>query len=407
MAVVNTKTTLASRLKEVYPNATTELVPASAELMRRLKFRDEVSPGEKARFDVQLSHEGGFSFGNGDVSLNAAVAQTAAKAEVEGQGIYLRSRVSYDLIKAAKDSKKAFARFTDSKFIPMVESFKKMEEICAIDGGQGLGVLKAAAVGQVIELTEASWNAYRWLGVEGRVIEAFTALSGGSQHDGDLTIVSVDTSTRKITVSGTCSALDTGDILFLKGQRGNEPKGLMTIAKATTTIYNINPATYALWKSNHYDVGTSALTLGKLLEAAALSADKGCDEKLVALIPMKAFQGLVADEAALREYGANYNPKEAKNGFERLTFIGATGEIEVVPYMPMREGEFVLYPERLTSRIGSSEATSTVAKDGDIIFDVEASTSKEMRMMANWTVFCEKPGYITYGTRSDGLALHT
>lgn len=404
MATTNTKATLDSRLKQVYPNGISELVPAKAELMRRLKFRDECAPGKEAVFDVQLSHEGGFSFGVGDVTLNAAVAQSSASAKVEGKGIYLRSRVAYDLITAAKDSKKAFARFNDSKFIPMVESFKKMEEILALDGGRGLGVVQGV-VGQVIELTEASWNPYRWLGSEGRILEAFTALTSGSQHNGNIEIVSIDVSTRKITVSGVVSSVVQNDILFMKGQRGNEPRGLMGIAKETSTYYNINPATYALWKANHYDVGTSALTLSKILEAAATSANKGCDEKLTCLVPVEAFQGLVADESTLREYDASYG-KEAKNGFTKLTFVGATGEIEIVPYMPIRQGEFVMFPERLTSLIGSQSATTSIAKDGDIIFDVEASTSKEMRMMANWTVFCEKPGYIVYGTRSDGKALH-
>lgn len=405
MAVVNTKSTLASRVKEVYPNGITELVPAKAELMKRLKFRNDVAPGELARFDVQLSHEGGFSFGTGDVTLNAAVAQTSAKAEVEGKGIYLRSRVAYDLITAAKDSKKAFARFNDSKFIPMVESFKKLEEVIALDGGRGLGVV-SGVVDQVITIDVGSWNAYRWLGSEGRVLEAFTALSGGSQHNTDITITSVDVENRALTVTGTVSSVVDDDILFLKGQRGNEPMGLMGIAKATTTYYNINPATYALWKANAYNVGTSALTLAKILEAGAMSANKGCDEKLVCLVPINCFQSLVSDEAALRQYGADYNGK-AENGFDTIKFLGASGLIEVVPHQPMREGEFVMFPERLTSLIGSQEATNSVGKDGDIVFDVEASTSKEMRMMANWTVFCEKPGYITYGTRSDGLALHT
>ena len=71
----------------------------------------------------------------------------------------------------------------------------------------------------------------------------------------------------------------------------------------------------------------------------------------------------------------------------------------------MREGEIVMFPERLTSLVGAQKATNTIAKDGDIIFDVQDSTSKEMRMFANWTVFCEKPGYITFGYRSDGLSL--
>lgn len=405
MATTNTKATLSSRLKEQYPGGITNVIPSKCELMKRLKFRNDVAPGEKARFDVQLDHEGGFSYGNGDVTLNDAVAQNSAKAEVEGYGIYLRSRVSYDLIKAAKDSKKAFARFNDSKFIPMLESFRKMEEISAIDGSVGLGVVEAN-VGGVITITEASWNPYRWLGTKNRLLEAFSALTGGSQHNGDLAIASVDISARKVTLTGTSAAVVADDILFMKGARGVEPKGLMAIAKATTTIYNIDPSTQPLWSANHYDAGTSALTLGKILEAACLSADKGCDEKLTCFVPSRTFQALVADEAALRQYGANYSSKEAKNGFEALTFVGATGDIEVVPYLPMRDGEFVMFPERLTSLIGSSEATTEIGDDGEVTLHAVNSTSKEMRMMANWTVFCEKPGFITWGNRSDGKALH-
>jgi hypothetical protein len=405
MAVTNTKATLASRLKEVYPEGITQLVPAKAELMKRLKFRKDAQPGKKAVFDIQLDHEQGFTTGSGDLTLNAAVAQNSKKCEVEGQGIYLRSRVSYDLIASARTSKQAFAHFNDSKFVPMVESFRKMEEILAIDGGRGLGVV-ASVSGQVITLTEGSMNAYRWLGAKGRVLEAFTALSGGSQHNGDITVVSINIATRQLTVSGTINAVDANDILFLKGARGAEPIGLMGIAKNNTTLYNIDASTEPLWKANHYDVGTSSLTLGKILEAAALSADKGCDTELTCLVPVRAFQALVSDEAALRQYGANYSSKEAKNGFEKLVFAGATGDIEVLPYMPIRDGEFVMFPEKLTSRIGCQDAVSENGKDGDIIFDVENSTSKEMRLWSNWSVFCERPGYVTYGTRSDGKALH-
>ena len=94
----NTPTTLVSRLKEVYPNGITQLVPTSTQLMRRIAFKEDLTTGEKARFDVQLSHENGFTVGQGEVQLNGAVAQSTAKAEVEGFSILLQSRVSYDLI---------------------------------------------------------------------------------------------------------------------------------------------------------------------------------------------------------------------------------------------------------------------------------------------------------------------
>ncbi len=62
MATTNTPTTIASRLKEVYPDGPTVLVPSTNELFgKRLKFRKDLAHGEKVRFDVQLSGEQGLA----------------------------------------------------------------------------------------------------------------------------------------------------------------------------------------------------------------------------------------------------------------------------------------------------------------------------------------------------------
>jgi hypothetical protein len=374
--------------------------------MKRLKFRKDLVTGEQAQFDVQLTHELGFSVGTGEVTLNAAIAQETAKAQVQGYQVILRSRVSYDMISRASNDKAAFAKFNDSKFIPMVESFKKREEVLAMHGRVGLGVVDANNSG-VLTIKANSWCPALWVGMKGAVLEAFTATTGGSQHNTDLTITSVDIANRTVTVSGTSSAVVQNDILFFKSHRGAEPYGLWSIARNTGTLYNISASTYELWAANAYDCGTSALTFAKILEASAMSANKGCDEPLLCLVPPKAFQKLSADQGALREYGVGYNKAKGENGFESLVFHGATGPIEIMPHLYSKEGESIMFPERFTSLIGSSEATNVVGPGGDIVFDVEASTAKEMRTYAEWTVFCEKPGYITYITRSDSLALHT
>jgi hypothetical protein len=405
----NTPTTLASRLKEIYPEGPTVLVPAANELVgKRLKFKKDLQHGEKVRFDVQLSGEQGFSMGTGEITLNGSVAQISEKAEVTGFSIVLQSNVSYDAISRAKTSKQAFAAFNNSKFIPAAESFRTRQEILAMHGRQGIGTLSGNASGQVLTISAATWCSAMLLTMKGATIEAWTAVAGsGSQHDSDLTVGALSIANRTITVVGTCSALVTGDILFLKHQRSVGPIGLMDIAKNAGTLYNISAVTYELWKANAYDVGTSALTLGKISLASALAADKGCAEKLTCLVPNKAFQGMVNDQAALREYGANYNSGKAENGFESIVFHGSTGIIEIVPYMFCKEGEFVMFPERYTYLIGSEEMTNQIGQSGDIYFDLESTSSKQLRYFSDWTVFCEKPGYIVYGTRSDGLALHT
>lgn len=413
MATTNTGTgssaTLATRLKQVYADGITSIIPTSAELMKRLKFRKELELGKEAVFDVQLSHEHGFTVGQGELTLNAAVAQTAANAKVDAYQVILRSRVSYDLISRAKTSKAAFARFNDSKFIPMVESFQKRQEIYAIYGRDGLGKVSSNTSGALV-ITADTWAPSLWLGAEGLILEAFDSKAAtANQHNGDLTVTSVAVSTRTVTVSGTSSSVVANDHLFYKGDRTttahNAPVGLMAIARNTGTLYNISASTYALWAANAYDAGTSTLTLAKVLAAAAMSADKGCDEKLTCLVPVSCFQSLVSDQAALRKYDASYSKAKVENGAESIVFYGATGAIEIVPYMFMKQGEAVLFPERYTYLIGSSEMVNQVGPGGDIVFDLESTSAKEMRLFAEWTVFCERPGWITYLTRSDAGAL--
>ena len=401
---VNTTSTLINRLKKRYNSEISQLVPVPADLIRRAKFRPEMAPGDNVEFDVQMALELGFTQGEG--ALNGAIAQTNVKAKVDAYNLTLQSQVSYATISRARTNEQAFARFGDNKFIPMVDSFRMREEFLALYGRRGIAVVSSNSSG-TLTITDASWNPTLLCSITGAILEAWTSVSGGSQHNGDLTVTSCDVDNKTITVSGTNSSVTTGDILFFKGDHAAGRIGLMHIARNTGTLFNIDAATYPLWKANAYDVGTSALTLGKILQAAGKSAAKGCvGKKLVCYVPVMTFQGLVADEAALVRYGAA--KRKAERGFDAITFIGANGDIEVLPHLYMRDGEFVMFPEEFTYILGSTEATTQLAGDtGDIIFDLEGYNYKEMRMFSDTCgVFCERPGWITYGTRSDSAALH-
>ena len=403
MATTNTPTTLVSRLKEIYADGPSNLIPNSTELQKRLKFRDDIGHGELIRFDVQLTHEHGFSVGQGSITLNGAIAQETAKAQVEGYSVILQSRVSYDLVTRAKNDKRAFAQFNSSKFIPMVDSFQKRCEIYNMGySRQSLGKVVSNTSGALV-ISDDTWCAALWAGSKGTILEAFTDVAAGTQHDGDLTISAVDIANKTVTVTGTSTAVVADDLMFYKSHAGDGPYGLMDIATNTGTLYNISATTYELWKAQSYDVGTSALTLGKILEASGKAAEFGAED-LTCLCPIKAFQNLVSDEAALRQYG-NFSTK-GENGFEKLNFHGANGKIEVVPYRFIKDGEALMFPERWTFRCGSSDVTNRVAKDGDIIFDLESTSDKEMRMFTEYTTFCERPAEMVLLTRSDSNGLH-
>lgn len=403
----NTPTTLASRLKQRFNKEVSEIVPVTADLQRRVEFRKDLEPGASAEFDVQLTHESGFSVGTGSVTLNGAVAQTTARATVSGFSHILQTQVAYDLITRANSSEKAFAKFADGKFLNMVNAMRNREELLALVGRRSVGQLLSEDNSGVCVITKATWIPAFWSAQVGAKFVAFDSLTGSTQHAANLTCTAVDVSTRTVTFTsdGTIADLAANDYIFPKGQHNDGRIGLLDIAHNTGTLYGISATTYPLWAANAYDVGTSALTVGKILEAAALAANKGAAmEKMVCYVPVKCYQGLVADESALIR--RDPNAKVMKTGAQGIVISSSTGEIEIVPHLLMPEGEFVIYPPDYTYIIGSAEASSSVAKDGDILFDLEGFSAKELRMFSDNTVFCERPGYIVYGTRSDSLALH-
>lgn len=411
MATTNTPTTIASRLKQRFNKGITNIMPMPADIMRRLEFRQDLAPGASAEFDVQLSPELGFTQGVGDYALNGSIAQATVRASVTPYGCTLQSKVSYDAITRAESSEQGFATFTNNKYIPMVESFRMREEYHALLGrDQGLGKVTANNSG-VLTISADTWIPALAATIVGAVLNAYDAkmtasAASGSQHNGDVTVTAVSLVNRTITVSGTNAAIVSGDYLYFKGDYSTSTRvGLIAIGRNTGTLFGVAGATYPLWAGNEYDVGTSALTLGKILQAAAKAGDKGCfGKKLIEYVPIAAFQSLVADEAALTQHGAT---KKATNGFETLEFLGATGPIEVVPHLWMPQGLALLWCPDYTYIIGSSEATSKLNKE-EIFFDLEGYNAKEMRMFSDTVgVFSERPGYFVVQTRSDSLALHT
>lgn len=413
MAAVNTPTTLASRFKSQYNKEISQIVPMTADILRSVKFKADLSLGLDSNFDVQLSPELGFSQGTGNATLNGSITQATAKATVTAYSLVLQSQVSYDAITRAKSSDKAFASFSDSKFIPMVDSFRMREEYHALLGrDQGLGKVTGNAAG-VLTISSDTWIPALASSLVGAVIVAYDAkltatTASGAQHNGDLTVTAVNLTNRTITVSGTNAAVVANDYLYFKGDYTVTSRiGLLSIAQNSGTLFGISATTYPLWRGNSYSLGTSAITLGKILQGAARAAEKGCvGKKLVCSVPVSAFQSLVADESALVQYAAN-KTKTAENGFEYLTFLGASGSIEVKPHLFMPDGVALIWSPEYTCVIGSQEATAQIAKDGDMVFDLETSMAKEMRMYSDTCgVFCERPGFMVYMTRSDNLALN-
>jgi hypothetical protein len=397
MAGENTASTISAWLKEVYADNLETLIPEGVRLLKMVSF----SAGDKELGDnyiqpVALTHEHGFTVGSGAFALNAAVNATYAEAQVAGKNLLLRTAISYDAAAKASNSKKAFMKWSEQVVGNMTSSFTKRLEVLHFYGAASLGKVSANS-GGVLTITTATWASGIWAGSEGTVLEAFTALTAGSQHDTDLTISAVDISARTVTVTGTSSSVVADDLLFYKGFRGSEMTGLDKIATNAGQLYNISAATYALWAGNTYSAGSAALTFGKIQRAIALAVGKGLDEKVTVFCSPATYADLNTDMSALRKIDTSYKTAKGQNGFEAISFFGVNGEVEIVPSIYVKEGEAFCVPVNKLKRIGSTDVTMRMPgmTDEQLVLQRDGYASYEMRLFYDGTLFCERPGHIT------------
>jgi hypothetical protein len=390
----NTETSLNALHKEVLADSIERLMPKSRLLLDLAKFKEGESNGKYFRQPVQLTHEHGFATGTGAFALGTTVAAVYDDAQVDSNMVVLRSSITYEAAQRMTTSKKAFLTGAETLYTAMMESLVHRAEVLGRYGRSGLGVVESNTSGALV-ITAASWAPGIWQALEGCVIEAFTAVTGGSQHNGDLTITAVDVETRTVTVSGTSAAVVANDVLFFKGFRGTEMYGLDYIETNTGSLYGIDAAAYSLWKANTLSAGSAQLTMSKLLQAAGKIASRGCKEEIVALVSNATWENLNSDQAALRRYQGE-STKKGESGFEEIAFHAQTGVIRVIADTMTKQGESHVFAPKRIKRLGSTDITfkRPGRSDDQVWLELPSNAGYEVRAMFSFNMFCERPAYM-------------
>ncbi len=400
MASANTPTTLEGDFKNVFKESgLVEAIPTWAIIQEKFPFQEADATGEYYQFGVVLQREQGFTYApssgasSGVQTLNASVAGFTAKALVEGFSIYLRSRLAYDAAaKASKAGKKAFKQAYAAVLKNMKESHVYRLEQSLLYGRDGLGVVDDNT-GGVLTITDASWAEGCWVGLKYAIIEAFDGTGATvSQHNGDLTITAVDYSNKTVTVSGTNSAVVQNDVLYFKGARTTtaykECAGINRILDNDSTLFNINAASYELWKAQQYPVNGN-LSLTAIMQAAAKGMTFGLEKGLLLCSPSK-FAQLASDEAALRRYVQDTS--DTNRGVRGISFQLGQVDVEIVAHPLVRDGMAMLLNKASISRIGATDITMAMPGSGQALeVHVVDSTALEIRSMSDQGIFSDKP----------------
>jgi hypothetical protein len=401
-----TKAALDGLFKDVYADSMDNLVPDFGIIVKMISFSSAKKTGRDYVKPVKLSNEHGFTYGAGLQTLQGIISSDVDDAKVRGSSMTLLSGFSYDAAANMVSSRGAFETATKFRFSAMMESATHRLELQILYGGDGIGITDSTQdsvtavvnTSQVlIPITPASWAAGGWAGQEGAFISLFTAAAGTASavlgNDASNTVnkfelKAIDNAAKTITLA-TKDATEAGKLVveieaedydaFFFGSKSNEMVGLRSIVSNTGTLYGISGASYGLWQGNTYAVGSANLTLKKVLQGVNMAVSKGLRENVVVLVSPATYATMANDEAALRRYGAEkVGGRGAGNG---LTFVGPSGQIEIIVHPMIREAEAIAFPKAKCERIGATDLTfKTPGREEEMFQQSATLTGYEVRL---------------------------
>lgn len=392
----NTVGNLNGFFKEVYADKLGELIPDGVILLKDIKFNGkDKSPGNLYHQPVILGLEHGVTFASPEddgFNLNAPIASQIKDAQVRGCPAVLRSLLGYSAASRAQGSQAAFMDVTKYIVSNMLRSMSKKLEIELLYGQMGYATVNAStSAATTFVVTLAEWAPGIWAGAEGMPIEIRDAT--GATSRGEYTVAAVDMDTRTVTLNA-AATLTATDVVWHKGAYGNEFAGVHKILSQTTgTLFNINVASFGIFRGNSYAAGGAALSQSKMGLALARAVEKGLDSKVTAMVNPKAWTNMMNDQAALRKFDSSYKSAQATNGMEKLEFHSQNGVIEIRPSIYIKEGYAFLLDMAQWLRVGSQEISFKMPGSGDdYVLHRPDAAGYEMRLFTDQALFCQKPG---------------
>lgn len=400
---MSTVNSLDALFKRVWGTGAIKALPKFAKIMDEVPYTKQEKLGDMYVVPVLLQFEHGFSYGvhgDGAFNLNAAVAGKALQAQIRGCMIVLRSQLSYeDVFKAAEAGAAAFESATSLVVENMQRSFAKRQELTLLYGQRGLGKVLTNTAGALV-ITDATWAPGIWSGMKDCILEAFDSQSAtATQDNADLTVTSVTMDVKTVTITGTNSAVDSNSFLWFKGARTatahKECAGLDAIMSNATTLFNIDAASYELWKSNTRPVG-GPISMFAVLNGISDAVNMGLMEDAKLYLATKRWNSLNSDQAALRRYGA-YAAK-AENGSEGIVYHSVNGSTEIVAHPFVKEGEAFLVgnPKKRLVRVGATDITFKRPGMSDNIFrELVDNAGLELRAFSDQAIMATLPAQCT------------
>jgi hypothetical protein len=420
--MATTSAILSGLYKEVYADTIYSLIPDIAKVAKSVPFEKKKKLGDKYHQPVVLTAEQGFTYSNQPTAfaLNPNVPMSTQDAQIKGSQIAVRYRISQEAasrsVGGGRGDKAAFREATQLQYENVMESFGKRMEIELFYGDTILATASArantSATVTTLTIPEADWGVGIWTGMENALFNMYNGSSLiSSGADAIFQLTAVDLENRTLAFTGTTTgttalqavAATDIDVWFL-GSYGQQMAGLKRIFTNAGTLFNINAATYNLWKTpNKTFGGVGALTFQRIIESLVLPVGRGLTGDVTAYVSPLVWSQLATDLAALRVVDQTYSSAKINVGTQEIVYYYQGGAVKIVSHLVVKSGDVFVMRSKDFKRIGSTDITSTVpggikGATTDMFYMLPDNMGYESRMYTDQALFCEKPAHQLYIT---------
>ena len=367
------------------------------------------------------------------------------------------ARSSQSVSDTGENKKKAVKSATRIVMDGLLQGTLKKVETLMLHGRRGIGQLDSAVNGSNVvattyegvsgfavdlNISAASWSEAIWAAFEGHTFDLFgntggvpsgarlnatanTSLTGGALQNGFILIaVNPPTALLNGTVNGrvvrlwhsagTAGAWGTGVIggwttpasgaqvehlAFESGGPTNEFIGLSAMAQNSGTLFNINSASFGMYRGNSVS-SVGNLRLSQLIRYLKTPINHGAQGTTIrAVVPTELFSQFANDESTLRRYAMSTG--NAENGFDSIEmYLPHKSKLEILGHALQKDGEVMAYVPSECMRVGSQDLdfvnrNGRSRKDA-IVVEVQDRPASEVRLFGQFAPIVETPRHMLF-----------
>lgn len=262
-------------LKRFYAAAVVDQLNEDLPVYKMAEKIKDKGQGDGAYITLRLNRNQGVGFGADGGAMPPIGAQSFQQAKLDWKYAWLRCGITAGMIAASKSNVGAFVEGLDAEIQYGYKDFKNEFNRALVGDGTGtLGTLSAAVVASntisvVGPYSAGTANAddpgNRFI-FPNAVIDIYS--TAGVLKASSVTVTAVTgTTTATVTLDQAVTAAAT-DIIVRSGSYGYELQGLYyALDGGTSTIYNINRATYPQYQGNVLSLSNGQLTLDQMQRA--------------------------------------------------------------------------------------------------------------------------------------------